>query len=120
MKTILIADDDDGILKFLKTILEKDYRVVEAASGSELIDRAGRVQADLVIADIVMPHKSGFKSVKELKNSNRYSKVPVIFISGQIRDRDLYEEMKPAGESRFLIKPFQKEEILGTVRELIS
>ncbi|MDA3792480.1 MAG: response regulator [Elusimicrobia bacterium] len=121
-KKILIADDEENIIKLLELILA-EYELDIATSGEELVEkvlsgkRSGK-SYDLIISDVVMPGLSGWKSIKKVRDEG--INCPVIFNSGLVKDKDLYETLKPAGQSEFILKPFKKATLLGTVKEFIG
>ena len=117
-KKILIADDEPYIIKLLKLILEKDYLLEVATTGEELVEKAGAEDYDLIISDVVMPKLSGWKSIKKIREAG--NNVPVIFNSGLVKDMDLYETLRPAGPSRFILKPFKRDELLSAIKELLE
>ncbi|MBN2407666.1 MAG: response regulator [Elusimicrobia bacterium] len=118
MKKILVADDDPNVIKLMKVVLQDDYSLVFASSGEDLVTKARKERYDLIISDIVMPKLSGWKSIKKLREEGL--NVPVLFNSGLVKDKELYETLKPEGPSRFILKPFKKEDLLLMVKELIE
>lgn len=117
-KRILVADDDLYIIKMLKIILEKNYDLDFVNTGEELVEKASSKVFDLIISDVIMPKMSGWKSMKKLRESG--CNIPVIFDSGLVKDKELYETLKPGGPSRFILKPFNKNTLLSAIKELIE
>ncbi len=116
-KKILIADDDPDIIQLLQLILSGKYEVDVARTGRELIEKGLAAEYDLIVSDVIMPESSGWKSIKKLRDEG--VRAPVIFNSGLVKDRDLYETLKPEGLSAFLLKPFNKKELLSKISEMI-
>ena len=108
---ILIADDEEEIRILLKTLLGPENEYEEAENGEELIEKAKKFLPDLIITDIIMPKLSGWKAIKELRKIQDLKNVPVIFSSGLVKDKELYETLKPEGPSAFILKPFTKKQI---------
>ncbi|MCO4826133.1 MAG: response regulator, partial [Amylibacter sp.] len=73
---------------------------------------------DLVILDVMLPGKSGFEILTELRANPQTKTLPVLMLTarGQSRDREMAEK---AGASRFMTKPFSNAEVLDAVRELV-
>jgi len=117
-KKILVADDEPEVIRLIKVMLEKHYDLDFATTGEELVQKATEKEYDLIISDIVMPKLSGWKSVKKLRDAG--SSIPVIFNSGTVKDKDLYETLRPEGPYHFVLKPFKKEQLLKLVKELIG
>ncbi len=115
---ILIADDEEDVIKMLQVALAKNYHLDTASTGEELVQKGMKKRYDLIISDIVMPKSSGWKSIKKLRESG--CRAPVIFNSGLVKDRELYETLKPEGPSAFLLKPFKMEKLKTKVKEMLS
>ncbi|MEE4240467.1 MAG: response regulator, partial [Desulfopila sp.] len=81
MKKILIIDDEELILFFLKQVLtEEGYHVVTAADGEKGLELFRAQSADLVITDLVMPVKDGLKTIIEIREIDEA--IPIVAISG--------------------------------------
>ena len=121
MKKIIIADDEDNIRILLRTILGLQYDVVEAESGSGLVEKTIEEKPDLIITDIHMPPgKDGLHAVKEIKGLPEFIDLPVIFISALLTEKLAYKENKPQGPSCFMDKPFSIEDLRSRVEEMLE
>jgi len=116
LKKILIADDDKNVRLLLKTYL-KDYDVYEAKSGIELEEMALELKPDLIITDVIMPGTSAWKAIKKIRESEDLKDVPVIFASGYVKDKEIYEVHKPQGPSLFILKPFRKDNLFDALKK---
>ncbi len=117
-KKILIADDEVSIVKLLEFTLGKDYDLDVVYTGDDLVEKAKSRQYDLIISDVVMPKLSGWKSIKKVRENG--CNTPVIFNSGMVKDKELYETLKPEGPSRFMLKPFEIEDLRSLVKEMLG
>lgn len=116
-KTILLADDSVTIQKVVElTFMEEDYEVVAVSSGEEALARLDEVDPDLVVADVHMPGPSGFEVCREVKQ--RRPEVPVLLLVGTFEPFDP-SEGEAAGADQHLKKPFDSQELLQTVRDLV-
>lgn len=114
--TILVVDDDQSILETLTTILsDEGYRVIGEDDASQVDQRVHQVNPHLVLLDIMLPHLWGDAVAKRLKN-NGGSHTPVVLMSS--RD-DLPERAKQASADAYLRKPFDLQEVLTLVDELM-
>ena len=105
----------------LTVFLGEKYEVGESSDGEELIEKTRIFKPDLIITDVVMPSLSGWRAVKKIREENSdFENIPVIFISGLVKDRDLYETLKPSGPSAFLLKPFSKDQLMGLISGFIE
>lgn len=112
MCTILVIDDEKGILRVIEEALTKFGHEVEiAADGSEGIRKFDDGSYDVVITDLRMPGIDGKGVVKHIRNSRRNS-VPVIGISGTPW---LIQDM---GFDAVLPKPFPLQELVDSVKKL--
>jgi two-component system NtrC family response regulator len=116
---ILIVDDDSPIRKLLYRILEDGgYDVVSAASGAEglAIFHRSSPAVDLLITDYNMPEMNGLELGR--KCTAIHSDLPVLHISGAPPDEALGAELRKP-RRRFLGKPFRRDELLRTCKEML-
>src|SRR6266446_2270034 len=103
--TILIVDDDPSAREVLVHVLEAEgYEVIQAESGEQAIALAGGRQIDAFLLDIQMPRMNGIDLCRALRRMERYSRVPIIFLTGQADDAVLEEAFASGGDD-FLNKP---------------
>ncbi len=120
MKKIVVADDEEEVRELLKTLLKDRYRVILAKDGLELIEKVEKEKPDLVICDVIMPGQSGYKSIKRLRENPEFVNLPVIFNSGVVKDKELYETLRPEGPSYFMRKPFARNVLLEKIEEMLK
>jgi len=121
MKRILIIDDESQIRSMLRLMLEREgYEVIEAPDGIEGIRLYRQTPADLIITDLIMPHKDGIGMIIELKKE--YPDVKIIAMSGGgLNKPDGYlKGAQKLGASRTLVKPIDREEMLRAVKDIIK
>jgi len=116
-KTILYVDDEEDIRLVVSTALEDaGYRVRTAANVAEALDVAFSEFPDLVISDVMMPDESGYSFCTKLKADPSTRDIPVVFLTvldDEIRGLE-------AGATAFLNKPFEEEQLLKVVHELLD
>ena len=116
---ILVVDDDLSLRKILYRILENGgYDVLSASSGAEAlaIFRKSSPPVDLLITDYNMPGMNGLELARECSALNAV--LPVMYISGNYPEPALRTEMEQR-KCGFLAKPFRKEELLRTCKEIL-
>ncbi len=119
MKKILIVDDNPDMRSLLMDILEDRYQIVEADSGEGLIEKAKGENPDLIITDVMMRGMmSAYGAIEKLKLLG--IRVPIILFSGIVKDERTHEILKPFPKSYFLSKPFDKNELLKKIEELLK
>ncbi len=111
-KKILIVDDEEVILKFLRIHLSKlGYEVREAADGEQAIDQLENGDFDLLICDILMPKKDGWQVLREVKSNPRTKNIPVIILTAKDEDIDMFKGYA-LGANYYMTKPFTKAQLL--------
>ena len=118
-KTVLIADDEAYIRLLVKSILSRDYAVLEAGDGEEAVQTALSQRPDLVLLDIMMPRLDGVGVCSIIKTDPTTARTPVIMVSarGDKLDREYAGDM---GVDGYIIKPFDAQELLDTVNSLFK
>ena len=123
-KKILIADDDPAVVKTVKAILENaHYDVIIASDGEECARKMVLDTPDLVLLDLMMPKMDGYSllvSMKQLKALNaNIPDIPVIVITA--REDALAKELVGKENIKgYILKPFDIQELLGKISELLK
>ena len=114
--TILIVDDDERILNFLRLKLNASgYRVLTATNGVEALEQVQAQEPHLVVLDILMPKMDGLETLKELRS---FSAIPVIILTAIGADADRIRGLK-LGADDYLPKPFNPDELLARIEAVI-
>ena len=117
-RTILLADDSVTIQKVVElTFMDEDYEVVAVGNGDEAVRRLDDVDPDLVIADVHMPGANGFDLCRAAKERN--PSTPVLLLVGTFEPFQ-EADAEAAGADGHLKKPFDSQELLRRVDELLS
>ncbi len=119
-ETILLVEDEAPVRRLVRRALERHgYRVEEAAGGEEAVRRVADegLEFDLVVTDVVMPRLSGPEMVDLLRAGRPALKA--VFMSGYAESAVVRRGVIPAGTA-FLQKPFDSEELLAKVREVLD
>ncbi|MCD6292820.1 MAG: diguanylate cyclase [Deltaproteobacteria bacterium] len=114
MRTILVVDDTVANLDILVGLLD-DYDVIEAAGGSEALEIVVEEEIDLILLDIMMPGMDGYEVCRRLKENEKSSTIPIIFITA-MSDEDAIEEAYDTGGVDYVTKPFKPKELLARVK----
>ena len=116
-KKIMIADDDPGIVDAIEMLLEfEGYDVSSTVDGSTVLDMKHELP-DLLLLDIWMSGEDGRDICKKLKQEPLTKNIPVIMISAS---RDIKESAMDAGADDFLAKPFEMNDLLKKIEDLIN
>lgn len=119
-KRVMLIEDEPNIIEAISFILSREGLAVETHSdGTTANDRLRAVAPDLLILDVMLPGKSGYDILRELREDAATADLPVLMLTarGQSRDREMAER---AGVSAFMTKPFSNSEMLDTVRSLMA
>jgi DNA-binding response OmpR family regulator len=117
VKTILICEDDQALRTLIRVVLGDGYRFVEAHDGEEALEFALRLKPDLIILDLMLPGRSGFEVLYQLRKYVPATETPVIVMSawGHAERAALN-----AGADRFVPKPFDADDFAAAVREVLD
>lgn len=118
MPKILLVDDAAFMrMRCAKLLTENGYEVEEASNGQEGVDKYMAIKPDLVLMDITMPVMDGITAVQEIKNRDAEAKVVMCSALGQ---QTMVMAAIKAGAKDFIVKPYQPEKILATIKRFIG
>jgi response regulator NasT len=117
-KSVVIAEDEAIVRLDLREILEEAGYVVagEAGRGDEAVDLVREHAPDLVILDVKMPGMDGLEAAKMISSLGSTA----VLILTAFSQRDLVEQARDAGAIAYLVKPFQKEELLPAIEVALA
>ncbi len=119
-KTIMVVDDSVTVRKVTSRVLEREgFRVVTAKDGIEATDMLAQVKPDLMLLDIEMPRMDGFEVARVVRESETFAGLPIIMISSRTGEKH-QQRATSLGVNKFLGKPYQEDELLGLLDELLS
>ncbi|OHA59546.1 MAG: hypothetical protein A2589_01640 [Candidatus Vogelbacteria bacterium RIFOXYD1_FULL_46_19] len=102
--TILVAEDDDFLSRVLIDKLEKEnFKTIAAVDGEQAIQKIKTESIDLIILDMIMPKKTGFDVIDEVKNNPASKDIPIIILSNLGQESDI-EQAKQKGVNDYLVK----------------
>lgn len=117
---ILVADDHIVNRKLLAGILkEEGYRLIEAEDGEEAVRLVLEEQPDLILLDIIMPKKDGYRVCSELQMDSRSVNIPIIFLSAKSDPEDKIKGLELGGAD-YVTKPFNRGEVVARVRSQLK
>jgi DNA-binding response OmpR family regulator len=116
---VLLIEDEPNIVEAIRFILQRDGWTVDTHSdGATALDAIRRRKPDGLILDVMLPNRSGYDILADLRADDETAALPVLMLTarGQTKDRAMAERY---GVDRFMAKPFSNSEILETIRELV-
>lgn len=119
-KRILVVDDDKDQLMIIREHLSEFYDVRVVRSGEAALRFLKSHRADLMLLDHMMPEMDGPEVLRQIRESDEYPWVPVIFLTG-VKEKDVVVktlvELKPQG---YIVKPAKKSELVAKIIEVIG
>lgn len=113
-RKILVADDEAYIRLLVKSILGRDYVVLEASDGEEAVNMARTQRPDIILMDIMMPKLDGVGACNIIKSDSDTTAIPVIMLSAR-RDRLDQEYARDMGADGYITKPFNSKNLLDII-----
>ncbi len=116
---LLIIEDNPDVLTYIRTCLEDSYTIEIARNGNEGIQKAIEIIPDVVISDIMMPEKDGYEVTQTLKQNTKTSHIPIVLLTAKATHENKLKGLK-YGADAYLMKPFDKEELLIRLEKLVE
>lgn len=116
---ILLVEDNKDFRDFIREQLTNNYTILEATNGVEGFTIASDRIPDLIISDVMMPKMNGYELCRKLKTDQLTSHIPFILLTARAGERDKFTGLK-IGADDYLIKPFNSQELLLRVGNLIE
>lgn len=119
-KTILAVDDSATVRQMLQlTLSDAGYRVVEASSGDDALNKLHGQQVDLLITDLNMGQGDGITLVKEVRKLPGHRFLPIIMLTSEAQPEKRLAA-KQAGVSGWINKPFNPQQLLAVVKMVLK
>ncbi|MDX2070970.1 MAG: two-component regulator propeller domain-containing protein [Haliscomenobacter sp.] len=115
---VLIIEDNADVVHYLQACLADRYQVLAAINGEEGIQKAIAMVPDAIISDVMMPIKDGFAVTSTLKDDEATSHIPIILLTAKADVESRIQGLR-RGADDYLAKPFNKEELLVRLENLI-
>jgi DNA-binding response OmpR family regulator len=117
--TVLIVEDSPDVLALIVNQFRNSYNVLTATNGDLGMDTAVQHVPDIIITDVMMPVMDGYELCKQLKTHPATDHIPVIMLTAKV-DRDSKISGLERGADAYINKPFDKEEVILTVQNLLD
>ncbi|QSX35649.1 response regulator [Shewanella sedimentimangrovi] len=118
--TVVVADDQDVVLKIIATILEQHgYKVEKASNGVEVLLKAKVLKPDLILLDIDMPILDGIETLKVCKKTPVLQDIPLIMLTSYA-DVEHFQNALLLGAEDYIIKPTNAETLLKKIRSVLN
>jgi len=120
MATILAVDDSNSMRQMVSfTLKQAGHSVMEAADGVEALELAKKNSFNLVISDVNMPRMDGISLIKQLRMLPSYKFTPLLMLTTE-SGTDKKQQGKAAGATGWIVKPFNPDQLLATVKRVLG
>jgi CheY-like chemotaxis protein len=114
---VLVVDDDEDSRNVLRKMMESlGFEVALMKDGLETINHVEKVKADIIFMNVVMPGKTGFETVAEIRQMPAFREIPIIMVSANIHEIS-QGNGRFVGHNGFLSKPVKEDELLNILTE---
>jgi DNA-binding response OmpR family regulator len=118
--TILIVDDEPGIVVPLEFLMKKSgYTVLIARTGEEAMQWVEKKTPDLILLDLMLPLCNGFEVCQKIREHPQWKGIKIIMLTAKSRDTDMAKGMA-LGADAYITKPFSTQKLVEMVSEMIN
>jgi two-component system chemotaxis response regulator CheY len=118
--TILAVDDSASMRQMVSfTLKGAGYTVVEAVDGLDALNKAKAQSFDCVVTDVNMPNKDGIALIKDLRALPNYKFTPMLMLTTE-SGMDKKQQGKDAGATGWIVKPFNPDQLLKTIKKVME
>lgn len=120
MSKIMVVDDSNSMRALIKqALLTAGHEVIEAIDGEDALQRVNGAKIDLFLCDVNMPRIDGLTLVKRLRGLAPFKFSPILMLTTEI-DPEKKRIAKEAGATGWLVKPFQPDQLLATIKKVLA
>ena len=116
---VLVADDEPDMRRFLRSQLDAQYDVLEAADGLQATEKAMQFLPDIILLDMMMPEMAGLAVCRELRKHEETALVPIILLTARADEETKFNALE-LGANDFLAKPFSSTELHARIKNLVE
>ena len=117
--TILIVDDEDGILELVRYNTEKvGYKTICVGCGEDALNKTRELIPDLIILDLMLPRIDGLDVCRILKSDNSTNMIPILMLTAKGEDDDIIKGLE-IGADDYVSKPFTVKVLLARIKSLL-
>lgn len=117
---ILLADDSATIRKVVElTFSDEDFAIDSVGDGAQAFEHARAQRPDVIISDVIMPGLNGYELCQRCKTDPDLRSVPFLFLKGTFESFD-EDKAHSCGADGFIVKPFESQEMIAKVKDLIG
>ncbi|MGB0885120.1 MAG: response regulator transcription factor [Chitinophagales bacterium] len=119
-KTILLVDDEQDIVEFLKyNLLKENYQIFTANNGIKALELAKKHNPDLIVLDVMMPEMGGIETCRKLRKLAQFEKTIIAFLTAKSADEFVIEGFE-TGADDYISKPIRPKVFVSRVKALLK
>lgn len=119
LATVLIVDDNHDMRRYIRSLLKKDYKLLEAENGVKALEVIKKHSVDLIISDLLMPEMDGLELSKRVKENLETSHIPFLILTA-VRSEENEKICYSVGVDEYLCKPFDAEVLKYRIRNILA
>ena len=119
LKKVLVVEDNQEMLDFIRRSLSSEYQVLTAKNGKEGLEKANEIVPDLIVSDVMMPIMDGIEFLTHIRSSAVTDHIPFVLLTAKGDKRSKVEGLNLAADD-YITKPFDKEELNARISNLIK
>ena len=116
---VLIAEDNAELASYIGTLLHDTYRIRIVGDGEEALAQVRQQPPELLLADVMMPHRDGLSLCREVKSNPATAQTPVVLLTALTNRESLLQGWE-AGADEYLFKPFHPRELITRIHSILS
>lgn len=118
-KTVMVVDDDPGIVSYLKTLLATKYNLLSAFNAKAALEIVQNEAPDLIVSDVAMPEMDGYEFCRSIKEDGSICHIPVILVTAKTTMQNQIEGLKK-GADAYVTKPFDPDYLLAMIETQLA
>src|SRR5262245_8498746 len=116
---VLIAEDNAELASYIGTLLQGTYGIRIVGDGEEALAQIRQQPPELLLADVMMPHRDGLSLCREVKSNPATAQIPVVLLTALTNRESLLQGWE-AGADEYLFKPFHPRELITRIRSILT
>lgn len=117
--TLLVVDDNHDMRRYIRSLLKKEYKLLEAENGVEAMKIIEKHQVDLIVSDLLMPEMDGLELLKRVKENLATSHIPFLILTA-VHSEENEKKCYSIGVDEYLCKPFDADIFKYRIRNILT
>ena len=119
-RKIMIVEDSYTYMRIISDILSSGpYELITATDGEQALAMVPQERPDLILLDVILPKRNGFQVCRQLKTTPDTKNIKIIMLTSKSLDSDRYWGLQQ-GADDYITKPFEKEDLLNSITQLLQ